>query len=238
MLKKLSIWLLFVLAGISLAMSTVLLFDASGSMGEYITAKNGSSVKKIDAAKDAAYYLLDQVKSGDEIALIVFYDCTNIKTEIGFTTNMQSIKDKIKTIKATSDTPIAGAIKFADNYISTSGKKGAGIIILTDGEETCSGDPVSAATNTTGSGTVSMINVVGFDVQKNSNTETKLKSIATAGKGNYYSAGDKTELGTALTSAYQSQQSQKSKEQQWLCCPSSMSLGLILLGSLFFTIKK
>lgn len=221
-MKKLIFALLLVVASTTLAASTVLLFDASGSMSDYITQKNGSKIKKIDAAKEAAYYLLDQVSTGDEIALIVFYSCSSIKTEVGFTTNTRTIKNKISGLRPTGGTPIAKSIKYADTYIGNSGKSGASIVLLTDGEETCSGNPVSAASNATHAGNVNILNVVGFDIKKGSTAETKLKAVASAGNGKYYPAEDKQQLKSALTSAYKG-----GKTGGNLCClPVALILGL------------
>jgi Mg-chelatase subunit ChlD len=225
-MKKLILGLLLLLATTTLAASTVLLFDASGSMGDYITNTNGSKSTKIDVAKNAANYLLDRVSSGDEIALIVFYDCSNIKTEVAFTTNTQTIRTKIATLKPTGGTPIAKAIKYADSYVGTASRKGASIVMLTDGKETCDSNSaaVSAASNATNAGNINVINVVGFNITKGSTEETQLKAVATAGKGNYYPAEDKQQLGSALTTAYQ----QGKQGPTSTCCLSTvLLLGLV-----------
>lgn len=117
--------------------SVVILFDASGSMGD-----NG----KIDAAKSAARNVLAQVTPSTEVALIVFYGCGDIQIEHPFTTDFAAIQETIKQITPANDTPLAESILFAKRYIRDNASTGtARLVILSDGEETCGGDPVAAA---------------------------------------------------------------------------------------------
>ncbi len=117
--------------------SVVILFDASGSMGD-----NG----KIDAAKSAARNVLAQVTPSTEVALIVFYGCGDIQIEHPFTTDFTAMQETIKQIQPSNDTPLADSILFAKRYIRDNASTGsARLVILSDGEETCGGDPVAAA---------------------------------------------------------------------------------------------
>ncbi|MFH1785152.1 MAG: vWA domain-containing protein [Candidatus Micrarchaeota archaeon] len=206
------------------ASSTILVLDASGSMDEY----SGNSTK-MTIAKQAAYEFLDNVKYGDEVALIVYYDCDDIVTEVPFTTNMQSIKTKIASVEAESYTPIAASITYAASYAQSSGRSGAGIIILTDGEETCDSqsDAVTAAQTAVTGGPIKIINVVGFDISSSSTGYTNLQQIAQAGGGKYYPANDADELSSSLTQAYDDSSGVS-------CCgPMFMLLGLVG-ASVFF----
>jgi hypothetical protein len=116
------------------ANSIILLFDASGSMGDN---------NKIDNAKAAAKnFLGNQIQPEDEVALIVFYDCGNIVVEEPFTTDKSALTSKIDSISPTGSTPLYDAIDFAKEYMSqnASGAKKK-IIQFTDGMETCGGGP-------------------------------------------------------------------------------------------------
>lgn len=117
--------------------SVVILFDASGSMGD---------VSKIDKAKAAARNVLWKLAENTPIALIVFYDCGNIVVEQEFTTDVKLVRAKIDQIIPTGGTPLADGIAFAKAYIQKQRSGGkARLVILSDGEESCSGDPVKAA---------------------------------------------------------------------------------------------
>ncbi len=198
------ILILFLLLGsLTFAASTILVLDASGSMTTTVT---GTTKTRLEVAKEAANTVLNGVKSGDEVALIVFYDCSDIVTEVAFTTNMQTIKTKLATVQADGSTPIARAINYSAKYAQTSGRPSASIVLLTDGEETCDSQTtaVNAATNAVNYQGIKIVNVVGLGIQNGSSSETKLKQIATAGKGNYYSAQDANQLTSSLAQAYQS----------------------------------
>lgn len=115
----------------------VILFDASGSMGD-----NG----KINAAKRAARNVLSQVPADTAVALIVFYDCGAIVAEQDFTTDTAPILTKVDAISPSGSTPLADGISFAKGYINEQLDGGkARLVILSDGEETCGGNPVTAA---------------------------------------------------------------------------------------------
>lgn len=213
--------MLVLVAGLSSAASTILVMDASGSMG-YSTS--GSSKTKMEVAKDAAYTLLNNIPYGDEVALVVFYDCNDIVTEVDFTTDMQQIRSALAPVQPDSSTPISRSIDYAASYAQNSGRYGASIIVLTDGEETC--DSQSAAVNsaqTAIAGGIKVINVVGFDIQ-GTTAANNLQNIATAGKGRYYPASDANQLSTSLQQAY-------GGDDYGNCCAPAAVMGLVLLGA-------
>jgi Mg-chelatase subunit ChlD len=209
--------------------STILIFDDSGSMADTIT---GSSSTKIDMAKQAANTFLNNVRAGDEVSLIVFYDCGDIKTEVPFTTDTQQIRTVIDGLTPQYSTPIAKAIDYASSYAQTSGRSGAQIILLTDGEETCDSqsDAVTAATNAVASN-IKVINVVGLGLGANSTEAANDQEIATAGKGGYYPANDVGSLTSSLTQAYGNSGSST-------CCLSSLGLPAIVGAALFLGRKR
>lgn len=137
--------------------SIVLLFDASNSM----------SGKKMENAKIAVNEFISELDlKSNEMALIVFYDCDDIKIVQPFTTEEYKISSKIDPIQPTGETPISAAIDFAKYYIDQNAngitKK---IILFTDGEETCS-------FKATYSGTEDIdVSIIGFDIHKDSSQE-------------------------------------------------------------------
>ena len=171
--------------------SIVLLFDASNSM-------RGNKMKNAKIAIEEFISGLDP--SSNEVALIVFYDCDNIKTEQSLTTDKYRISSRIDPIQPTGETPLSAAIDFSKYYIdqNANGIKKK-IILFTDGEETC---PYKA----TYSGTEEIdVSIIGFDIRKNSPQEKKLIELAKKVDGNYLNAEDASNpeaLASSLRQAY------------------------------------
>ncbi len=225
------ILLIFLVLGmVACATSTILIFDDSGSMADTIS---GTNMTKIDMAKQAGNTFLNNVKPGDEVALIVFYDCGDIRTEVPFTTNVQQIRDFMNTLTPQYSTPLAASITYAASYAQTSGMSGAQIIILTDGEETCDTqqDAVTAATNAVANNNIKMINVVGLGLDQN--TTSNDQAIASAGNGNYYPANDLGSLTSSLNQAYNG-----GSNGTGTCCLPSAGLPALLGAVLFYSRKK
>ncbi|MDO9565893.1 MAG: vWA domain-containing protein [Candidatus Desulfaltia sp.] len=122
---------------IDINFSIVFVVDASGSM----------SGSKLDAAKNAVRDTVAALKTdlGVEMALFVFSDCGSCSMLQGFTQDPNNIISKLN-FGARGGTPIAYSLQKASNYLrqNGSGKRGK-IILLSDGGESCSGNPVEAA---------------------------------------------------------------------------------------------
>ena len=123
----------------AVAHSICILLDASGSMGDD---------NKMEQAKASASRVLRRLGKQTEVALIVYYDCSNIKVEHKFTTDVSKIIAILPNIHPSGSTPLAGGTAFAKDYMRkhASGTK-LDLIVLTDGEETCGGDPIAEARN-------------------------------------------------------------------------------------------
>jgi hypothetical protein len=117
--------------------SIAVLLDASGSMDEQ---------GRMDAAKASARQVIGQMKGNVEVALIVFFDCGDIKTVTEFTTDPAPLLAALEPILPSGGTPLAEGITKAKEYLRTSAKGAAKrLVVLTDGDESCSGDLVGAA---------------------------------------------------------------------------------------------
>lgn len=119
--------------------SICILLDASGSMRDD---------NKMDKAKASATRVLNRLGPQTEVALIVYYDCGSIVTEAEFTTDKNKVLAILPRVQPSGGTPLAEGTSFAKDYMrrNASGAK-LDLIILTDGEETCNGDPIEAARN-------------------------------------------------------------------------------------------
>jgi len=168
--------------------SVILIIDASSSMEEY---NEDGTAFKIDDAKVAAKGALDGLGGSTEVALIVFYDCDEIILENPFTTDLGDVRAKIENIEVHGYTPLADSIEMAISYMdnNSAGSEGA-IIILTDGGETCKGDPVVSAGNVKMMVIDCKLHVINYG----DGNGDQLKQIANAGKGRYYAPKGAEEL--------------------------------------------
>ncbi|MCK4601492.1 MAG: VWA domain-containing protein, partial [Phycisphaerae bacterium] len=111
--------------------------DASGSMKE----KNRLAVVKASAKAFVA-----KMQKPDEVALWVFFCCDNIQLLLPFTQDKDRLIKALEPVKPSQGTPLADAINKGGNYLVTRGKyRNKALVILTDGEETCRGNPHAAA---------------------------------------------------------------------------------------------
>ncbi len=93
-------------------------------------------------------------------------------------------------------TPIAGSLTGAGEDLATIEARERLIILISDGEETCGGDPVQIAGQLSASGINLSAYVVGFDLD--SEQEAQMRAIAEAGGGRYLDAPDADGLAEAL----------------------------------------
>ncbi|MDX1642988.1 MAG: VWA domain-containing protein [Thermoanaerobaculia bacterium] len=78
---------------------------------------------------------------------------------------------------------------------------GKAIVLVSDGLETCGGDPVSAARALCEAGVGMRVHTVGFDVGGAPEAVEQLRAVAEAGCGRFVSAGSADELRSALRTA-------------------------------------
>jgi len=103
----------------------------------------------------------------------------------------------IAALKPTGATPIALSLKTAGDELAKN-KALCGVVLLTDGLESCKGDPAAEAAALVARLNVSFgVNVVGFGVKPEENAA--LKSIADKGNGKYYAAADTKALTDAVS---------------------------------------
>lgn len=132
-----------------------------------------------------------------------------------------TLQSKLDPIRATGWTPLAGAMKQAGQRLKeTEGKAENMIYVVSDGLETCGGDPVKEAKSLNQSNIQATVNIIGFDV--GNQEHQALKKVAEAGGGKYFSANSKAELDTYFRNEYA-----KLKLEWW----SYEGDGFIQLGS-------
>ena len=98
----------------------------------------------------------------------------------------------IQGLPAVGYTPITKALKAAGVELSKD-KAPSGLILITDGLDTCNGDPAAEAAQLVRDLNLTFgVNVIGFDIK--AGERDKLDQIAKAGHGNYYNARNADEF--------------------------------------------
>ena len=88
-------------------------------------------------------------------------------------------------------TPLAGAIDKADE-MSQVLEGDITLYIVSDGVETCDGDPVKSAESFVKNNEHRQVNIIGFNVDEDA--EEQLKNVSEAGNGEFYKANNANEL--------------------------------------------
>lgn len=170
-----------------------ILLDASGSMAESI---NGTT--KMELAKKSIQQFVKQLPKEAKVGLRVYghkgsgsdadkqLSCSKSDLVYGLKAYEEnSFQKALNQFQPAGWTSIALSIQEAQKDLSKfDGSKNTNVIYLvSDGIETCDGDPVAAAKQLYESNISPIINVIGFDV--NSEGQTQLRSIAKETKGFY-----------------------------------------------------
>jgi OOP family OmpA-OmpF porin len=181
------------------------ILDTSGSMNKLDGKKS-----KLIKAKESIQNTIKQIdKSRFNTALITFDTYTslldiflkkpkgcNSQVLVPPSNNMDEIIQKIEPIKAYGKTPLADAIALSNGVVKNIEKKM--IILLSDGQETCGGNPsVEAEKLYKQYGIKVNLQVIGYAVDQA--TREELQKISRIGKNwSYYDAEDITSLNRAI----------------------------------------
>lgn len=182
------------------------LFDASGSMAEQL---DGGT--KMDLAKDAVQDFVSEVPEEANISLRVYghegsnqredmeESCTGTEEVYPLSSyDEESFTDALDQFEPTGYTPLGASIEASQEDLE--GEDGDDVenivYVVSDGEETCGGDPVQAAEDLNESGVEAVVNIIGFDVP--SDEQSALMDIADAGDGDYLAANTGEELREAF----------------------------------------
>lgn len=182
----------------------MLVMDASGSMRE--PAADGEP--KIDAAKKALGSLIDGLPDDQQVGLRVYGGkvkggssgtaCTDSERLVGLgTDNRDQLRDAVADYTPFGATPIGYALQQAGKDLGPEGRRS--IVLVSDGEPTCSPDPCEVAEQLSKNGIELTIDVVGFDVS--SKARETLRCIADKGYGTYVDADDAESLLEGLKAA-------------------------------------
>lgn len=108
-----------------------------------------------------------------------------------------SIRAQVDALIPYGYTPLAKSLELAGEDLLAVESARQMIVLLTDGEESCGGDPQAVAANLRDRGVDVEVHIVGFDLAVEE--AAVMKDVAAAGGGAYYDARNAAELGSALT---------------------------------------
>ncbi len=181
--------------------AVLIIFDGSGSMWGQIEGKT-----KIELAKTAMTGLLKELPEDVDLGLIAYGhrskgDCSDIQLLAPVGSEREVLISAVSSITPKGKTPLTRSIEFALEQVK--GRDGAtSIVVVSDGKESCHGDPCEAARKASAAGAYIRLDVVGFDVK--AGEAKQLQCIAKNGGGNYYSAGNASELAKSFSQIKQS----------------------------------
>ncbi len=185
-----------------------IILDCSGSMLDPLDGR-----KKIDIAKESLLALIDGIPDGTNVGLRAYShryppgseaeakekSCkdTELLLPIG-PIQKKGMKDRVQALRCLGWTPIAHSLEVAARDFRE-GEVARTIILLSDGKETCGGDPAGVIRRLGEAGFKLDVHVMGFGVDAAPRAE--LEGIAAAGGGRYWDAKGAVELANGLKEA-------------------------------------
>lgn len=179
-----------------------IILDASGSMLQQMEGQ-----RKIEIARGVLTDLVNnELPPGAPVALRVFgnREADSCRTDLEIPLQpldraaATQILQGITAINL-ARTPIADSLrKVADDLAGATGPRV--VVLVTDGEETCNGDPAQVIRDLRSQGYDVRVNIVGFDVADPA-LQALFQEWAKLGGGVYINAADAAELGKAVVQA-------------------------------------
>jgi hypothetical protein len=176
--------------------NTLLMLDSSGSMAGRVGGET-----KLDAAKGALRRYVATVSGLVNLGFLVYGHEGN-NTEAGKAESCRGIDlldpigeaepqtfgQTLDRFQPTGWTPIAAALREAERAFEGREDATNRIVLVSDGIETCGGDPVAVARALHDRGFAVEIDVIGFDIAQGSADARQLREIARVTGGTYYDA--------------------------------------------------
>jgi len=164
----------------------VFILDGSGSMWAELEGRT-----KIDVAKEVLSGLIKDLPAGVDVGLVVYGhrskgDCRDVEEVVPVgPPDREGMIRKVQSIDPKGMTPIAYSVEVTAEKLRS--LKGASTILLvSDGEETCKGDPCALVRKLRKGGLNFVMHVIGFSVSEKE--KAQLECIANAGGGRYFDA--------------------------------------------------
>jgi hypothetical protein len=122
------------------APEVAIVVDASGSMEEPIAG----APSRLDAAKGAIGDLLNALPPDVDVGLVEFRDCERVQRDRFYSgAERGQLKAQVDALQPGRGTPLARSVERAGAILSA--QVPAVMVVVTDGEDSCGGDPCAAA---------------------------------------------------------------------------------------------
>jgi Ca-activated chloride channel family protein len=178
-----------------------IVFDCSASMAE----RTPDGQTKMDVAKKLVAKLVNSVPDGLNLTFVIYGHDKQLNCQaVRIVRPLGRIDAKgkaqlaatVQSLKPVGNTPIALALRTAGKELFRNNAN-CGMVLVSDGKETCNGNPTAEAATLAKNDKLSFgIQVVGFDVTPDE--RRSLEEIATAGEGKYFNAQTSDELVAVL----------------------------------------
>jgi Mg-chelatase subunit ChlD len=176
-----------------------LVLDVSASMNE----KTSDGRAKIDVAKEVVSELVRRIPEGLNASVVVYGHapgCSAVKVLRPLSelkaADREPLASQLQGLQAVGNTPIALALRQAGEQFANR-KTYCGVVLITDGMESCNGNPSAEAARLAENPMLRFgVNVVGFGLKPAESAATA--EIAKSGKGKYYDAQDGAQLLEAI----------------------------------------
>lgn len=204
--RSLLVWLLFVVlySSQSMAASRIeFILDVSGSMNKVFGGE-----KRIESARKSIASALASIPEGSIVSLRLYghrvphtnreASCKDTELIVPFgPINKQQMIGIVNQAHPLGETPIAYSLEQAAlDFANMPSDEQPVIILVSDGEESCGGDPVATAKALLAKGFKVKIHTIGLDVD--ANARTQLEGISQATGGTYKDVKDPTALTESL----------------------------------------
>lgn len=182
--------------------AVVLVLDGSGSMKE----ASGDGRSRMEAAQDGLGKVVEALPDDAKVGLRVYGStisdgagsCEDSTLLVPVAqVDKPALTAGIEKLTPLGNTPIAYALEQGVKDLPNEGPRS--IVLVSDGEENCGGDPCEVARDLRKQGTDFYIDVVGLQVDKASRDQ--LTCVASAGGGTYYDVQDISRLDSTLKRA-------------------------------------
>lgn len=177
------------------------ILDCSGSMWGRVEGQ-----PKISLAKEVMTEILGQVPDKTALGFMAYGhrrkgDCKDIELVAQLGAPAADIGRAVKGLTAKGKTPLAASLTEAGRLLEKREAETT-VVLISDGLETCGGDPCKIAGDLKKKGLKLVIHVVGFDVDKAA--VKQLECIAAAGGGSFFKADNLAQLKEALNKVKES----------------------------------
>ncbi|WP_342536152.1 VWA domain-containing protein [Sporosarcina sp. FSL K6-3508] len=184
-----------------------ILIDASGSMRAMAGGKT-----RMDSAKDAVLDFAKQIPEDATMSMRVYghkgsgnqadkqLSCTSTENYYSGKFEEKAFREALGKVQPAGWTPIGLALETVKEDIPADAEEVV-VYVVSDGIETCGGDPVKAAGDLVAGNIQTVVNIIGYDVDNEG--QTLLKKVADAGNGEFIYVNSEKELRKYMRAQYE-----------------------------------